>query len=411
MVRRRFFGHVCPDGTTVVSRIRKRTSYLLGPLQSWSLGENLAWGSGSKGTPRGSSRTWMRSSAHRRAILNRPFRDVGVGVAAGAPVARRRSAADVHDGVRLPPHDLTRHERRPPAWPTSLSADGPSRAAPRTALRPRRRGAPPEPRRTAYDVIDAEQRAELAARSPHNAVSIDLPEDPDGGDRYAHAAALLERMARRGRRRPGRRARALGHRPGLHRSRRSHADAQRLLRARARRGVRPRPIRPHERTHPGPKEDRLRLTRATRANLSPIFSLYSDPDLRAWGALEPATHGIRSARSPSPTAPEPPLAHRRSGCHLHRRWRSPTPSCSSPTAITATRPRASTPTRSAARARTATCSCAWSPCRTRASPSFPRTGSSPTSKGDQEKIEALTATLQGVFRHRPDRGRRPRPTG
>jgi len=36
-------------------------------------------------------------------------------------------------------------------------------------------------------------------------------------------------------------------------------------------------IRPHERTHPGPREDRLRLTRATRANLSPIFSLYSDP--------------------------------------------------------------------------------------------------------------------------------------
>ena len=27
-------------------------------------------------------------------------------------------------------------------------------------------------------------------------------------------------------------------------------------------------VRPHERTHPGPKEDRLRLTRATRANIS-----------------------------------------------------------------------------------------------------------------------------------------------
>jgi uncharacterized protein (DUF1015 family) len=44
-------------------------------------------------------------------------------------------------------------------------------------------------------------------------------------------------------------------------------------------------IRPHERTHPGPKEDRLRLTRATRANLSPIFSLYSDPDNTAVDAL------------------------------------------------------------------------------------------------------------------------------
>jgi uncharacterized protein (DUF1015 family) len=48
-------------------------------------------------------------------------------------------------------------------------------------------------------------------------------------------------------------------------------------------------IRPHERTHPGPKEDRLRLTRATRANLSPIFSLFSDPAGEAWAALEPAT--------------------------------------------------------------------------------------------------------------------------
>jgi uncharacterized protein (DUF1015 family) len=45
-------------------------------------------------------------------------------------------------------------------------------------------------------------------------------------------------------------------------------------------------IRPHERTHPGPKEDRLRLTRATRANLSPIFSLFSDPDASAWTALD-----------------------------------------------------------------------------------------------------------------------------
>jgi uncharacterized protein (DUF1015 family) len=45
-------------------------------------------------------------------------------------------------------------------------------------------------------------------------------------------------------------------------------------------------IRPHERTHPGPKEDRLRLTRATKANLSPIFALYDDPAGAAWRALE-----------------------------------------------------------------------------------------------------------------------------
>ena len=52
-------------------------------------------------------------------------------------------------------------------------------------------------------------------------------------------------------------------------------------------------IRPHERTHPGPKEDRLRLTRATRANLSPIFSLYDDPANAAWGARR-AVHRRRA---------------------------------------------------------------------------------------------------------------------
>ena len=44
-------------------------------------------------------------------------------------------------------------------------------------------------------------------------------------------------------------------------------------------------MRPHERTHPGPKEDRLRLTRATRANLSPVFSLFSDAAGGATAAL------------------------------------------------------------------------------------------------------------------------------
>jgi uncharacterized protein (DUF1015 family) len=50
-------------------------------------------------------------------------------------------------------------------------------------------------------------------------------------------------------------------------------------------------IRPHERTHPGPKEDRLRLTRATRANLSPIFSLFPDAGGAATETLAQATGG------------------------------------------------------------------------------------------------------------------------
>ncbi len=56
-------------------------------------------------------------------------------------------------------------------------------------------------------------------------------------------------------------------------------------------------VRPHERTHPGPREDRLRLTRATRANLSPIFALYDDPEQAAWAALAPHAGGEPWARA------------------------------------------------------------------------------------------------------------------
>ena len=140
-----------------------------------------------------------------------------------------------------------------------------------------------------YDVIDPEQRAELAARAPHNVVAIDLPEDPDGGDVYEHAATLLDRWRAEG-------AVVRDDEPALWAIVQDYAgpDGRKLTRngffARVRvEDYGPGTIRPHERTHPGPKEDRLRLTRATKANLSPIFSLYSDPELKAWRALEPAT--------------------------------------------------------------------------------------------------------------------------
>lgn len=48
---------------------------------------------------------------------------------------------------------------------------------------------------------------------------------------------------------------------------------------------------PHERTFGGPKEDRLCLTRATRANLSPIFGLYPDAENAVARRLERALPG------------------------------------------------------------------------------------------------------------------------
>ena len=137
-----------------------------------------------------------------------------------------------------------------------------------------------------YDVIDDEQRAGLLARSPHNVVEIDLPEG--GDDRYEHAAEMLRAWREQG-------IVVTDQDPAL------WTLAQEYIgpdgEQRTRRGffarVRveeygPGRVRPHERTHPGPKEDRLRLTRATRANLSPIFSLYSDPTGEALAALQAA---------------------------------------------------------------------------------------------------------------------------
>ena len=131
-----------------------------------------------------------------------------------------------------------------------------------------------------YDVIDAAERAALLARSPYNVVAIDLPEDPDGGDPYAHAAATLaawrdEQVVVVRDREPAVWALEQDYTGPDGRRRTRHGLLARVRVEDYGAGR----IRPHERTHPGPKEDRLRLTRATHANLSPIFSLY---DGDAW---------------------------------------------------------------------------------------------------------------------------------
>jgi uncharacterized protein (DUF1015 family) len=148
-----------------------------------------------------------------------------------------------------------------------------------------------------YDVIDATQRAELLERSPFNVVAVDLPkgdgQDSGGRDPYTTAGELWEAWQLQG-------AVVRDPEPSLwaHTQTYTGVGGTPSNETRTRNGffcrVRiegygPGRVRPHERTHPGPKEDRLRLMRATRANLSPIFSLFSDPANAAWNALEPST--------------------------------------------------------------------------------------------------------------------------
>jgi uncharacterized protein (DUF1015 family) len=142
-----------------------------------------------------------------------------------------------------------------------------------------------------YDVIDDDDRAHLLERSPHNVVEIDLPRDRAGGDPYEHAAATVQSWRDDG-------VLVREDEPAIWILQQDYTGPDGD--ARRRRGFFARVrvedygagrIRPHERTHPGPKEDRLRLTRATRANLSPIFSLFDDPEGVAAELLERSTSG------------------------------------------------------------------------------------------------------------------------
>jgi uncharacterized protein (DUF1015 family) len=131
-----------------------------------------------------------------------------------------------------------------------------------------------------YDVIDDEKRAALAAKSPYNVVEIDLPPS------YEQGAATMREWRERG---------VLVHEeePAVWLLRQEYMAPDGAARTRTGFFARVRVenygagrIRPHERTHPGPKEDRLRLTRTTRANLSPIFTLFPDRDDAAERAME-----------------------------------------------------------------------------------------------------------------------------
>ncbi|MFL5910553.1 MAG: CAP domain-containing protein [Gaiellaceae bacterium] len=72
---------------------RIRAVHYLSGARSWIIGENIAWGSQRLGTPAEIVKAWMDSPPHRANILSRSFREIGIGVSRGAPVA------GLNDGV------------------------------------------------------------------------------------------------------------------------------------------------------------------------------------------------------------------------------------------------------------------------------------------------------------------------
>ena len=135
-----------------------------------------------------------------------------------------------------------------------------------------------------YDVISPEERKEYRHRSPHNVVRLTLPdfEEEAAGDlaNWRETGVLVEEQE------PSYwwLSQEYVGPDGVERTREGFVAALRVE------PYENRVILPHERTHAGPKEGRLRLLEATRTQLEPIFLLWDgsialdglgEPDLAA----------------------------------------------------------------------------------------------------------------------------------
>jgi uncharacterized protein (DUF1015 family) len=173
-----------------------------------------------------------------------------------------------------------------------------------------------------YDVISPAERETLAARDPHNIVRLILP-DGEGDTKYANAASILARWRDEG-------ALVRDDEPAFYRHDQTFVPPGAPAGAKAirRRGflalVRlvpfaDRVVLPHERTLSGPKEDRLKLFRATRTNLSPGFMLYRDPAGALASALDDAKT-LAEFTSPDGVQHELAKVHRPGALRAHHRY-------------------------------------------------------------------------------------------
>lgn len=139
-----------------------------------------------------------------------------------------------------------------------------------------------------YDVIDEDLQDTLYARHPKNFVRLDLTrvdQDADPQSKYALAADTLNAWRKEG-------VIVRDEEPALYVYHQTFEEAgQKILRKGFITTVRvhdyaDKVVLPHERTLRGPKIDRLELMKATHAQMSQIFLLYNDPELRVDTALD-----------------------------------------------------------------------------------------------------------------------------
>lgn len=130
-----------------------------------------------------------------------------------------------------------------------------------------------------YDVISSRQESALSLRSPYNIVRLILSKDKKGMDRYEVASKLLNQWIEE-------KILIFDPQPAIYFYLQDYSLENGAKRTRKGfialcklEDFSSGNIVPHERTHQKQIDDRLRLLRACKANLSPILSLYTDPDM------------------------------------------------------------------------------------------------------------------------------------
>jgi uncharacterized protein (DUF1015 family) len=146
-----------------------------------------------------------------------------------------------------------------------------------------------------YDQISPEMQDRLYAMNPWNIVRVSLPRDVPGEDKYRGARAVLDRWLADGVWRQE-------DRPAIYPYDQTYTVDGAAVTRRGfvalgevtdyAQGV----VRPHERTHAGPKQDRMRLLEATGADVGLLFMLVGDPDGSLGEALAPREAALAEAR-------------------------------------------------------------------------------------------------------------------
>ena len=83
MVAKGFFAHVSPSGSTPITRVKAARYFRNG--QQAGIGENVGFGEAALGSPLGLIQAWWASTTHRINLLDRSWREVGLGIAPGIP--------------------------------------------------------------------------------------------------------------------------------------------------------------------------------------------------------------------------------------------------------------------------------------------------------------------------------------